>query len=144
MKEPLLISSCFLGNNTKYNGGNNLIEELDILKGKYELVIVCPEVSGGLTTPREPSEIKGDKVYSFSGKDVTKEFYHGATVACELVKKFNIKKALLKEGSPSCGSSKIYDGNFSGTKICGQGITAKQLIGLGVTIYTEDNWQDLI
>ena len=105
--EYLLISSCLLGNNVKYNGKNNYIKEVELLKNKYNLIVICPEVMGGLSIPRIPSEILNDKVINKEGIDVTSNFIKGKDEAIKLVKKYNIKKALLKEGSPSCGSKYI-------------------------------------
>lgn len=142
--EYLLVSSCLLGNNVKYNGKNNYTADIEKIKNKYNIIVVCPEVMGGLPIPRIPSEILNDRVVNKEGIDVTKNFYAGANIALELVKKYNIKKALLKEGSPSCGSNYIYDGTFSGTKVEGQGITAKELSKLGVKIYNEKQIEDLV
>lgn len=142
--EYLLVSSCFAGNKTKYNGKDNYLESLNLLKEKYKLVFVCPEVVGGLSIPRNPSEIIGNKVISNQGVDVTNEYKKGADVALYLVKKYNIKKALLKESSPSCGSNTIYDGTFSSKKILGMGITSKLLNENGVIIYSENNINELL
>ncbi|MDE5868192.1 MAG: DUF523 domain-containing protein [Anaeroplasmataceae bacterium] len=137
MKEKLLISACLCGQNTKYNGKNNLIDRIEELKNHFEFILICPEVMGGLSTPRNPSEIKGDKIVSNQGKDVTMEFTKGASKAKEIVLNQNIKYALLKEASPSCGVHQVYDGTFSGTKIFGQGITTKLLLEQGVLVFNE-------
>ncbi len=142
--EYLLISSCLLGNNVKYNGKNNYIKEVELLKNKYNLIVICPEVMGGLPIPRIPSEILNDKVINKEGIDVTSNFIKGKDEAIKLVKKYNIKKALLKEGSPSCGSKYIYDGTFSGNKIEGYGITTKALKELGLDIYNEKEIEKLL
>lgn len=142
--EYLLISSCILGNNTKYNGGNNYNPLVEKLKEKYHLIVCCPEVDGGLPIPRDPSEINGDKVISVNGKDVTLEYNKGALHALELVKKYHITKALLKDGSPSCGKNYIYDGTFSHTKINKMGITSAILHNEGVIIYTENDIEQLL
>lgn len=142
--EKLLISNCFLGNNCKYNGGNNYLSKINELKEKYILIPICPEVDGGLSTPREPSEIKGNKVYSKSGIDVTSYFERGALKALQTAKKEGITKALLKESSPSCGKSLIYDGSFTGNKIIGMGITARLLLSSGIKIYTENEIDKLL
>ena len=144
MKEYILVSSCILGENTKYNGKNNYHPLIEEIKEKYNIVKVCPEEMGGLSTPRNPSEIIGDKVVSSTGVDVTNEFVSGANIAVELVKKYNIKLAIMKDGSPSCGSLKIYDGTFSGTKIDGMGIAIRMLKELGVKVYTEENFSELL
>ena len=123
-KEKILVSACLLGINCKYDGNNNMNEKvLDYLKDK-EVIPVCPEIYGGLTTPRTPSEIVGDKVITKDKIDVTKEYLKGAEETLKLGKLFNVKKALLKAKSPSCGNKEIYDGTFTGNKIIGMGITA--------------------
>ena len=144
MKEKLLISSCLLGNNVKYNGKNNYIDGIEALKEKYDLIIICPEVMGGLPIPRIPSEIINNNVFNKEGINVTNEFEKGANIALELVKKHNIKKALLKDGSPSCGSTYIYDGTFNGIKINDFGITVRRLLKEKIKIYTENNWMELL
>ena len=144
MKEKLLISACLCGKNTKYNGGNNLIEKIFELEKKYDLYLVCPEVDGGLPVPRVPSEIVGDKVLNKELIDVTKEFNVGANNALKVVIANDIKKALLKDGSPSCGVSTIYDGTFSGSKIEGSGVTAKLLKEFGVKVYSENDIDELL
>ncbi len=137
MKEYLLVSSCLLGKNTKYNGNNNYIKCIEKIKQKYNIIPVCPEVSGGLSIPRPPSEIKDNQVINIEHMDVTRAFLKGANIALFLVKKYHITKALLKDGSPSCGGNKIYDGTFTGTKIGGLGITARLLMENNIAIYTE-------
>ncbi len=136
--ENLLISSCLAGNNTKYNGKNNYLPLIEKLKDKYNLIVICPEVMGGLSIPRDPSEIKGDKVISNKGNDVTKEYNLGAKIALDLAKKYNCKKALLMEKSPSCGVRKIYDGTFSKNLIDGMGITTKLLYENKIEVYSKD------
>ena len=136
--QNLLISSCLVGNNTKYNGKNNYLPLIEKLKDKYNLIVICPEVMGGLSIPRDPSEIKGDKVISNKGNDVTKEYNLGAKIALDLAKKYNCKKALLMEKSPSCGVKKIYDGTFSKNLIDGMGITTKLLYENKIEVYSKD------
>lgn len=135
--EYLLISACLLGRNTKYNGKNNYRPEAEALKTGYKLIPVCPEVLGGLSIPRKPSEIRQGRVLDSAGHDVSACFERGAEITERLVKKYNIRRAVLKDGSPSCGSKEIYDGSFSGKKVCGQGITAGRLSALGIEIYSE-------
>ena len=142
--EKIIISSCLLGNNCKYNGLNNYNSLVEELKKYYELIPICPEVFGGLNIPRDPSEIKGDKVISINNKDVTKEFYLGANMALDIAKKNNIKIAILKEGSPSCGNNYIYDGTFTKTKINGSGITARLFKDNNINIYTENEIDELL
>lgn len=139
MKKKALISACLIGVDCKYSGGNNLIseEKLEKLKSEYELIPVCPEVFGGLPTPRTPAERVGDKVISKDGKDVTAEYEKGAAAAELLAKTFGAEIAFLKENSPSCGSGKIYDGTFSGTLTDGDGVTAEKLKKNGITVIGE-------
>jgi uncharacterized protein YbbK (DUF523 family) len=127
--ETLLISACLLGANCKYNGGNNALppEVLERLRQRYRLIPVCPETAGGLPIPREPSERRGERVINRVGQDVTAEFQKGAELAAALARRFQIRKALLKSNSPSCGSGSIYDGSFSGTLTVGDGVTSEYI-----------------
>lgn len=134
MKEKILVSACLLGLNCKYDGGNNHSDEIDNFLKNYDVIPICPEIMGGLPTPRVASERLGNKVISKDGRDVTKEFIKGAEECLFLAKKYNIKKALLKLKSPSCGNGKIYDGTFSHTIIDGNGITAELLKNNGIEI----------
>lgn len=136
MKEKVLVSACLLGVDCKYNGGNNYDEEIFKELEKYELIPVCPEIFGGLPTPRKPSEIVGDKVINNEGLDVTNSFKRGAEETLELAKKLGVKRAILKAKSPSCGNGKIYDGTFTGTIIDGDGITTKFLKENGIEVIT--------
>ena len=97
--EKILISACLVGENCKYNGGNNLNPKIESLLEKYDLIPFCPEVEGGLTIPRNPSEVKGESVYMDNGKDVTDNFYKGAKKALMLCLYLKIKIAVLK-GKP--------------------------------------------
>ena len=143
MKEKLLISACLVGKNTKYNGGNNYKPEIEELKGKYDFVLICPEVEGGLSCPRNPSEIINDKVIMNNGNDVTFEYNKGAQIALLKAQEFGCKKALLKEKSPSCGTHQIYDGSFTGRLIDGMGVTAKLLKENGILVYSENEIKKL-
>ncbi|MBR6071466.1 MAG: DUF523 domain-containing protein [Acholeplasmatales bacterium] len=142
--EKILVSSCLLGNNCKYNGGNNYNVLVEELKKKYEIISICPEVMGGLSIPRVPSESINGTVINKDGEDVTRYFMSGSKKVLDIVKSENIKIAVLKDGSPSCGSSYIYDGTFSGNKISGMGMTAKLLKLFGVKIYSENNIEELL
>lgn len=144
MKPKLLLSACLAGKNTKYSGGNNLISTIPLLEEYFEIYLICPEVMGGLSTPRDPSEQKYGRVISNQGKDVTLEFSKGAEIALAIAKKNNIHLALLKESSPSCGSHLIYDGTFSGRKIKGEGVTAELLRKNGLKIYSENEVEELL
>lgn len=137
-KEKILVSACLLGVNCKYDGENNINEKvLEYIKDK-EVIPICPEIYGGLKTPRTPSEILKDKVMTKDNIDVTKEYRKGAEETLYLAKLFNVKKALLKAKSPSCGNKEIYDGTFTKNKIKGMGITAKLLKENGIEILSEE------
>ena len=133
-KEKILVSACLLGVNCKYNGENNYSKEIDEYLKNYDVVPICPEIMGGLPTPRVPAERKGDKVITKEGKDVTKEFIKGAKECLFLAQKYNIKRALLKLRSPSCGTDKIYDGTFTKQLIDGDGVTAELFKKNGIEV----------
>ena len=142
----ILVSACLLGIDCKYNGLNNKNENvLKYLEGK-EYIIACPEQLGGLTTPRNPSEIvkigeneiNDYKLLSNEGKDVSESFIKGANETLKIARIFNCTEAILKEGSPSCGSSFIYDGSFTGKKICRQGVTTDLLRKNNIKVISEN------
>ncbi len=135
--EKILISACLVGEKTRYDGGSNEFPLLAELSKKYELVPFCPEVEGGLPTPRDPAEIKSNLVVTSTGKDVTKEYDLGAQKALQACKFFGIRIAILKDGSPACGSRHIRDGSFKGNKIEGLGVTARLLIANGIKVYAD-------
>ena len=136
----ILVSACLCGVNCKYNGGNNLNEEVLELLKKGEAILVCPEQLGGLQTPRNPSEIRivdgVTKVFMNDGTDVTENYQKGAEEVLKLAKELNIKKAILKRKSPSCGCGEIYDGTFTNTLTKGNGITASLLLENGLEVET--------
>lgn len=142
--EKILISACLVGENCKYSGGNNLSPKIEALLEKYDLIPFCPEEQGGLPTPRNPSEQKGNEVYMDNGKDVTEQFEDGAKKALMLCLYLKINIAILKERSPSCGVHQIYDGSFTGKVIPGMGVTAKLLKENGIKVYTEDEIDKLL
>ena len=141
----VLISACLLGDNVKYSGGNNLTPELVTLLEKYNVKIVkiCPECFAGLPIPRVPSEIRGDKVFSKDGWDITEEFLSGAEKTYQIAKRKRVDFAILKERSPSCGSTHIYDGSFSGNIIPGQGSAAKRLTEEKIKVFSEENLEEI-
>ena len=137
----ILISACLLGKKVRYDGGDCLQDHPKLKEWIKDnrIVSVCPEVAGGLSTPRPPAEIQASRlVLTNQGKDVTNEFKAGAEHALALVKKYGIKVAILKARSPSCGSSKIYDGSFSKTIVDGDGVTTKLLKEHGVQVFSEE------
>ena len=145
--ERLLISACILGISCRYDGQSKMAiteQELCSLKEKYQLVPFCPEIYGGLPTPRTPSERVGDEVYMKDGTRVTLRFEKGASEALKLCRGLGIKKALLKAKSPSCGKGEIYDGSFSGTLRLGNGVCTELLLENGIEVYTENEIFELI
>ena len=123
----IMVSACLLGENCKYNGGNNYNEKvMEYIKG-HEVISVCPEVLGGLPTPRVSSEIVGGVVITKDGRNVDSEFRLGAEIALKKALEEEVDLVILQSRSPSCGVKQIYDGSFSGKKIDGQGIFAKLL-----------------
>lgn len=145
----IIVSACLCGINTKYDGGNNLNEEVLKLVREGKAIPVCPEQLGGQSTPRPAHEIcKGTgadvldrkaRILGPDGDDVTEEFIRGAYETFKIAKECNVKIAILKARSPSCGHGKIYDGTFTGNKIDGNGVTAELLKRHGIKVYTEED-----
>ena len=140
----ILISHCLLGENCKWNGRNNARELLLNIQDKVEFVPVCAEVFGGLPIPRFPSEIVNDKVINEVDLDVTKNYMEGAKKVLEIALKNDVKYAIFKERSPSCGVHQIYDGSFSRKIIDGKGMTTRLLEENGIKVYSDEEIQDLI
>ena len=138
--ELVLVSACLAGVNCKYNGKNNLNSEILKLVEEGRAILVCPEQLGGLSTPRNPSEIKSDQVIMNDGTNVTCEYIKGAEETLRLAKLYNINKAILKAKSPSCGNLYIYDGTFSNTLTYGEGITTKLLRENGIEVINEEEY----
>ncbi|MBU5316936.1 DUF523 domain-containing protein [Clostridium bornimense] len=139
-----LVSMCLCGVNCKYSGGNNYDETVLKIVNEGDAIPVCPEIMGGLGTPRIPHEIVGGdgfdvlegraKVISKDGDDNTVAFIAGAEKVLEIAKKLNVKEVIFKSKSPSCGNGKIYDGSFSGTLIDGVGVTTALMIKNGIRV----------
>ena len=125
--EKILISACLIGDKVKYDGKSNYNPKVQDLLDKYELVPFCPEVEGGLSIPRVPSERVKDKVLNQEGKNVTRNFEKGAELALNICQYLGIKIAILKENSPSCGVNTIYNGKFEHKLIPGSGVTTELL-----------------
>lgn len=134
-----LCSACLLGVKCRYNGKSALNKKVVSLLRSEVLIPVCPEQLGGLPTPREPAEIVGNRVFTISGRDVTENFIRGANETLRIAKLFNISEAVMKQGSPSCGFGRIYDGTFSGKTRKGEGVTATLLKKHGIKIVTEED-----
>lgn len=135
-----LVSACLAGQHCRYDGVSCLLEAISLLvKGGMALPF-CPEVAGGLLIPRAPSEICGKKVINSISVDVTEQHLLGAKKTLEFMKTNKLEIAILKDFSPSCGSSMIYDGTFSKTLIPGKGITANYLLANGIKVYSAEEF----
>lgn len=146
--ERILVSRCLLGHRVRYDGGaHGPFDLLGVWQSEGRIVPLCPEVAGGLPTPRPPAEIPGGQggavldgrvaVVTVGGEDVTAAFVAGAEAALELIARHGIRLAVLKARSPSCGNLENYDGSFSGTRVAGEGVTAAALKRAGVAVFNE-------
>ena len=140
----ILVSACLLGCECRYKGDSCRNESVMALAGEHTLLAVCPEQMGGLSTPRHPAEIQGDKLINSAGVDVTAEYMKGAKTACHLAKLNGVKFAVMKANSPSCGHGMIYDGSFSGNKVPGNGVTVRLLEADGIKVFNEDELDGLL
>ncbi|WP_058303440.1 DUF523 domain-containing protein [Gorillibacterium timonense] len=144
----ILVSSCLAGLKVRYNGLDSLDETIGRLVEEGRAIPVCPEVLGGCSTPREPAEIVGGsgedvlngiaRIIDTTGSDVTDKFVQGAMETLRIAREAGATIVVLKESSPSCGSSRIYDGTHSGRKIPGMGVTAALLHREGITVLSEN------
>ncbi len=151
--EKILVSRCLLGHPVRYDGGaHGPFDLLQRWQAEGRVVALCPEVAGGLPTPRPAAEIDGGqgaqvldgqvRVRGIDGQDVTAAFVAGAEQALALVQRHGIRVALLKARSPSCGNLENYDGQFTGTRIPGEGVTAALLRRAGVQVFSEEQLAD--
>lgn len=136
-RPAVLVSACLLGSNCRYNEKGVLDENVRALMEVADLIPVCPEIYGGLSTPRVPSERVGDLVKTKTGADVTAQYQKGAREAWKLAELFSCTCAVLKERSPSCGHGQIYDGTYSGKLTEGNGVTAELLLAHGIPVFGE-------
>jgi len=134
-----ICSACLLGIKCRYDGQSKPSKKVIKLSKKEILIPICPEQLGGLTTPRESAEQRKNKVITKSGKDVTKNFINGAKEVLRIAKLLGIKKAILKQRSPSCGSGQIYDGTFFGKIIKGNGVTTALLKRNEIKVISEED-----
>jgi len=147
--QKILVSRCLLGHHVRYDGGaHGPLALLQRWQAEGRVVALCPEVAGGLPTPRPAAEIASGQgaqvldgqlsVLTIDGEDVTAAFVAGAEQALALVRQYGIRLALLKARSPSCGNRENYDGSFSGVKVAGEGVTAAALRRAGVQVFNEE------
>ena len=150
----IIISACLLGRNVKYSGGNNLTPWLAAYYDPALFLPLCPECIARLPIPRPPVEIRNGtgtnvlagsaRVYNKDQEDVTRHFLYGAATTLHLARNHQVSAAILKEGSPSCGVTRIYDGTFSGRRIPGQGVTAALFQQYGIPLYSEQTLTESI
>ena len=149
--EKLLVSACLLGRPVRYDGNAKTLHDslLDRWMQEGRVIPVCPELLAGLPTPRPPAEIAQEEsgsavlhgtasIIEASGEDVTATYLAGARAAFELAVREGCRFALLTDGSPSCGSSFIYDGSFTGQRHAGEGVAAALLLEHGIQVFSPD------
>jgi len=136
---PIIVSACLAGIFCRYNGAIQPHETIIELVSQGQAIPFCPEVHGGLSTPRAPCEIQGNKVVDSDGADRTEAFQRGAEEGLRLARLVGSNEAILKSRSPSCGSGEIYDGTFSSTPVPGDGLFAKLLKENGFIVRTEED-----
>ena len=137
-KENILVSACLLGKPVRFDGKSKPHPDINKLK-HCNLIPICPEMFGGLPTPRPPHELKNGKAITVDGTDITAQSTAGANKCLEIAKTHGAKLAILKAKSPSCGVGKIYDGTFSGTLVDGNGLTTQLLQDNGIQVITEND-----
>lgn len=140
----LLISACLMGIRCRYDGKSKPIDCLRQLNEHFTLIPICPEVWGGLPTPRVPAERIGECVITRDGRNVTAEYELGAQRALAIAQSGGCRLALLKERSPSCGHGTIYDGTFTGALCAGDGVCAQLLTQNGIAVYGESRAEELL
>ncbi len=139
-----IVSACLCGEKTRYDGKVSVSEKIKKLVDEGKALMVCPEVDAGLKTPRLPCEIKNGRVINISSDDKTDYFVNGAIKTLKTAQKYGIKKAILKEKSPSCGSSCIYDGTFNKKLIPGEGITTRLLRLNGIEVISDEEYEERV
>ncbi len=139
----ILVSACLLGALCRFDGERIADERVVALFDRHTLIPVCPEIYGGLPTPRPPGEIIDGRVYDKTGLDVTEPYACGAEAALAFAKLAGCRYAVLKARSPSCGSGYIYDGSFSGRLIPGDGLTAALLKHNGIAVLTPEQLDEI-
>jgi uncharacterized protein YbbK (DUF523 family) len=136
------VSACLLGVACTHTGDSNLNAAVGELASSARLIPVCPEVAGGLATPRPPAELGADGlVRTASGDDVTEFYRRGAEHVVAVARVAGVTRAVLKARSPSCGSKEIYDGSHLGRLVSGEGVTAAALRAAGVEVLSEEDVQ---
>lgn len=127
----ILVSACLLGENCKYNGGNNYCAAVAEYVKDKDVVTICPEVMAGMGIPRTPIEIVDGVLMDRNGNNVDAALRTAVAQAMELIRKKEIECAILQSRSPTCGVNEVYDGSFSGKLIPGSGVFAQVLRDAG-------------
>ena len=140
----VLVSACLLGVSCRYDGQSKAYPLVDQLCRRHEVVPVCPEIFGGLPTPRVPAERQGERVVTKTGVDVTAQYRRGAEEAVRLARMLGCTVAVLKERSPSCGSGQVYDGTFTGTLTEGFGVAVQRLMAAGIRVIGESQLAEFL
>jgi len=140
-RPSVLVSACLLGTRCNHEGGHSRRAAVVALSATHRVVPICPEVCGGLPTPRPAAERRGDRIVTAAGEDVTDAYARGAAAAVELAHAVGARRALLKARSPSCGSAQVYDGTFTRTLRDGDGVTAAALRAAGLDVGSEEDLQ---
>jgi uncharacterized protein YbbK (DUF523 family) len=145
---PIIVSACLAGRRCRFDGSSNQDDEVGRLVAEGRAVLVCPEVDGGLGTPRPPAEIVGGdghdvvagraRVVTEGGADVTAQYLAGAEAALEAARRTGARTAILKARSPSCGKAGIYDGSFGRSLTHGDGVTAALLEESGIRVRSDE------
>jgi len=138
-RPALLVSACLLGTACNHEGGNSRRPSVEALARDHRLIPICPEVCGGLSTPRAPAERQGERVVTRDGDDVTDAYQRGAEAAVQLAHAVGARRAVLKARSPSCSASQVYDGTFTRTLRAGDGVTAAALRAAGIEVISEED-----
>lgn len=139
----ILVSACLAGEKCRYNGEAFFCDSVAELVASGQAIAVCPEVLGGLPTPRPPAEIVAGRVLTRGGADVTEQFHSGALIGLGLARQAGCSSAVLKARSPSCGVGQVYDGSFCGRLIARDGIFAAMLKAAGIRVITEEQCDDI-
>lgn len=144
-KEKILISACLIGAKVRYDGRDKREPDAFKLLNHFDLIPICPETDGGLSVPRQPSELNGERqAVTADGRDVTAAYQKGISLTLEIVRRFHIKLAVLKDRSPSCGVHRIHDGSFNGGLIDGTGLLTEALLQEGLTVISENEIENLL
>ncbi len=137
----ILVSACLLGENCKYNGGNNHCPPVIAFAEGREVIPVCPEMKAGYGCPRTPIEIVNGVLYDRDGNNVDAPMRRAIDELLESIREEDIECAILKSRSPTCGVKQVYDGTFSGKLVEGMGLFAQALRDAGYRVIDSEDVQ---